>query len=112
MNNEISELETSSRSKTDSSRRVDLTDTELKTSVEKYPDLNITIFKEEPHCHHIKKSTEDSTHKVRQISAFYIAGVLVMSMLILGVEFGLGWWCGRFNPDMSPYKLNTAPFRS
>lgn len=112
MDNKISESENSSSSKKDPSSSEDMTVTKLKTLAEKCSDLTIRIFREEPDCHYIMKSSEESTHKVRQISGFYIASVLVMTTLVFGVGFGLGWWCGRFNPDMSPYKLNTKPFGS
>lgn len=106
----------SSVSKKDCSSSEDMTVTKSKSSalsknrsglfvIEDRRSVTIPKFFEDltdvvGHCGNITKSSKDSTDKVRKRSCKCIAGVLVMSALILGAGFGLGWWYGSSNPDV------------
>lgn len=117
MDKENSQSEASSSSKKDSSSSDGMTATTPKTPalsknhsgpfliedqrrviLPKFPEDLTAIVR---HSDNIMKSSEDSTDKVLQPSCKCVVGLLVMSTLILGIGFGLGWWCGSSNLDVS-----------
>lgn len=116
MDKKYSQSEASSPSKKDSSPSDGMTVTAPKTSsisknrsepfviedrrrvtLPKFPEDLSDVVRDSDN---ITESSEDWTDEDRQTACKCVVGLLVMSALILGVGFGLGWWCGSSNTEV------------